>query len=777
MKKIMTKTQVLIIDCQVFQTASWHRGMGKYAKAFLGGIFANHGDYADTQLVFLFNDSLDPNKEAVDYITAECKDAEFIYAPLETPKEPRTENSIQPTIAANKKILNSLLAEKFHDPVSFLILALYLDEVCPVFPDTAHDKLVIYYDSIPYLYYQRYSQFAGFFEHFYMPHTVTVYEATKLLTISETVANDLHIIFGIPEEKICNINGASIPRPSTHIEKVDSLGIKPGKFILMPTGQELRKNNLRAVRAFEQFRAQHNHDVKLVITSSFTDEAQAEYKALSDYVVFSGNVSEAHMMWLFQNCQFVLFPSEYEGLGLPILEAVEQDKPIACSDISVFREMSKTAFSYFDPLNIDSIAETLETMYTSSHDTAALHKSYHGIVQKYTWHNTSLLFREALDRPRLTVSANKKKIAIFCPHPAGFSAIGKVVTESHAWYSQFFDITYYFDVGPNHAIMRPDLLSYLSESHDIESFKPADAERFDAMIYHIGNSEYHLNIIHIALALPGYVILHDTFLDGAYANLLEEGYMTAQRIGLEKSLDDLVPSLTEEGQRRSASLTSIVNNQLGVVTHSEYARTAVKDKLLQSTTRLKKINLPVDTPIFPEIVHGNGSQLNIAFAGIIAKVKGTDIIEDIAVSEEFANCNIRIFGYSAVEPERLEALRSLPHVTLITNPSDHEFQKLMSDTDILINVRLAYKGETSLTTLEAMRYGVAVLVRDFGWYGELEAGSVLTVNSPAATIKVLRELLADPEKLASIKRQALSYMERSFSHRQYAEEMYGFITE
>lgn len=767
----------LVIDCQVFQTASWHRGMGKYSLAFLGGLFQQKELLEDYKLYFLFNANLEKRTEVTGFISEHYAGATYLDIDLRVPKEPRTENSVAPVIAVNKDLLAVAMDKKFgSSSYAFLILALYLDEVCPVFPDEAADKLMIYYDSIPYLYHQRYGQFAGFFSNFYMPHTATVYEATKVLTISKTVANDLHLVFGIPENCIYNIDGASIPRGDHKPEKPD-IGIAAGGFILMPTGQELRKNNTRAVRAFEKFRALNKDNVKLVVTSYFTDEARKELQSYSNHVIFSGNVSEGEMNWLYQKCRFVLFPSEYEGLGLPILEAVEQQKPIACSDISVFREISKIAFHFFDPLNIDAIADTLQVTDEKAKAGELDTKAYKSILSHYSWGRTADAAVAALRATNEIMGVHKKKVAIFCPDPEGFSAIGKVVTESHAWYSRYFDITYYFDRGPNHDEIRPSPLSALAPCFDVDTFSAEDYATFDAVIYHIGNSEYHLNIIHTALAFPGYVILHDTYLSGAYANLIEEGYITNQRLELEKTLDRLLPDLDNEEKPRSSSLTSVVNSQIGVVVHSKYAQNAVKRKLIKNGVVVKQLNLPVDAPIFEDITHASSGRLNVSFAGIIAKIKGTDIIESIAKSPEFLSCNINIFGYAAVEPERLEELKALSHVRLVTNPSDHDFQNLMASTDILINVRMAYRGETSLTTLEAMRYGAAVLVRNFGWYAELPDDAVVKVNEPAESLVALRQLMKDSKTLASVKAEAIAHIRADFSHQAYAAGMYKLIDE
>jgi len=397
------------------------------------------------------------------------------------------------------------------------------------------------------------------------------------------------------------------------------------------------------------------------------------------------------------------------------------------------------------------------------------------LADKYTWERTAELLRQALQTAQARPVIAKKKVAIFCPDPAGFSAIGKVLTESHAWYARYFDITYYFDKGPRHERIRTDLLAYLAPSYSIDEFGAEDCDKYDALIYHIGNSEYHSNILRTALAFPGYVILHDTYLKGAYDNLLEAGYITTERLEAERQLDKLLPDKDKSGRPRSAMLSSVVNNQLAIITHSEFAKRAVRHKLVNHQTVVEKFNLPVDAPIFEDIVHGVGSRLNIAFAGIIAKIKGTDVIEQIALSSEFADCNINIFGYSAIEPARLEELKALPHVNLVTNPNDYEFQKLMADTDVLVNVRLAYMGETSLATLEAMRYGVAVMVRDFGWYSELPDDTVVKVETPEQALAAVQELIRDHKRIQQLKAKALQYMRQRFGHEAYAKSMHELI--
>jgi glycosyltransferase involved in cell wall biosynthesis len=764
----------IYIDAQVFQTAAWHRGMGKYSLVLLMDVIplAKKND----RLTLLFNANLTIPDAIQEYLKS-LKNVEFAHLNLAVPKEPRDEFNIQPVRLKNKQILNEYFNQTNVSSPTFFILALYLDEVCSVFPDGDGKKLLVYYDSIPYLYHERYGQFKGFFDHFFLPHTATVYEATTLLSISNTVANDLKIFFGVPDRKISNIDGASIPKPKVVSVKPSSMeGIN--QFILMPSGQELRKNNARAMRAFRSFVNTTKQDIKLVVTSFFTDEARMQLEEESGgNVIFTGNVSSEELAWLYENSQFILFPSEYEGLGLPVLEAVDENKLVVCSDISVFREISPDAFIYFDPLDEESIKNALITA-TKGDNLPDISSKYAAIKNHYKWSRSARLTYEAFDRKIENQVVKKKKIAILCPDPSGFSAIGKVVAESHSVYSDYFDIDYYFDKGPGHRVVRPNLISYVSEACTAAEFDAEKYDTYDAVVYHIGNSEYHLEIIRSALTLPGYAILHDTYLDGLYLNLREADYISPKRLKLEEDIDKSIANSSNLTQLKSSKLASLVTEQKAVIVHSHYAHDAVNQLFIHEKSRAVKLNLPVDTnSVIADMAHRSEADYKptIALAGIIAGVKGINIIESLAQDPRFSHCLVKVFGFSFAEPEEIQRLALMPNVEVSSNPSDFEFQRNMSKVDILVNVRQHYKGETSLTTLEAMRYGAAVIVKKVGWYDELPSDIVIKVQDNDEVELAVEKLINSPSDLNEISRKAIELVRDSYSHDQYASGMFDTI--
>jgi len=142
-------------------------------------------------------------------------------------------------------------------------------------------------------------------------------------------------------------NGLSLPKP----------------YLLMVGNIKPHKNISKAIKAFLQFRT-HKPEFSLVIVGNAQGLLNAEQmdstqKLIQDGIVCTGHVTQDILEFYYKNCELFLFPSLYEGFGLPLLEAASFNKKICCSDIPPFREISQTHFSFFNPDSIDEICDSL----------------------------------------------------------------------------------------------------------------------------------------------------------------------------------------------------------------------------------------------------------------------------------------------------------------------------------------------------------------------------------------------------------------------------------
>jgi glycosyltransferase involved in cell wall biosynthesis len=746
--------KLLIIDGQIFQTDARDRGMGRYSARFIESLLEqNHYDMA--QLIVAKNSH---NKHPYnEYLHEVFPNLDIVRLDLINTTRVR----IEKVISHNKKEVSNYISDTVgkNYKIDYLIPSPFQEPVVSVFPEGVK-KILIFYDLIPYLYYDQYRKLMNFDN--YLKRFSLLFEADKILTISQSVRDDLMVYLGISSDRIMAIDGAAIRSDESPAKP---LVVIPDKYILMPTSDDPRKNNLRAVLGFEKFRSVQNEDYKLIITSKIHKNERIRLEKFSKNLLFTGNIKEAELDWLYYNCQAVLFVSESEGLGLPILEAVLTNKRVVCSSINVFKEISKDAFYYCDHEDQNSIADAITSALATSNRSVPK-REYQSILKHYNWGQTAKRSIRAIDSTKDRKVRKLPKIAIFIPAPDGLSAVGKFVAEGHPTLSKYFDIDYYAESGQYHEPTRPNYLQYLSNYYPAESFGVNKYMQYEAVIYHIGNSDYHIESIRNSLYLPGYTILHDTNVSEAYRIMFEKGMISSERRDLEEQITTICPS------KMSRCISSVVNNQLGIITHSKYATKATQE-VLSNNVPIKSINL--STYCSSMTKQRDYSKLTIGLAGIIADIKGIQVIEAIANNSLFADCNIKLFGYNYATKGTMNRLRSYNNVTVSTDLTDFDFQNNISKLDIFVNYRMKYQGETSLSTIEAMRQGVVVIVRNVGWYSELPDDAVIKVNSEEEAIEKLLELKSNPDKLMEISNRAILYIQQNHTHRQYAEGIADLI--
>lgn len=97
-------------------------------------------------------------------------------------------------------------------------------------------------------------------------------------------------------------------------------------------------------------------------------------------IIFTGKISDAELDQLYQNASLFVYPSFYEGFGLPLLEAMSYQLPIACSSIPPFHEIAGDSVTYFNPYYLNSFWDNLTSFDFPSH--------YDAILTQYTWKAT-----------------------------------------------------------------------------------------------------------------------------------------------------------------------------------------------------------------------------------------------------------------------------------------------------------------------------------------------------------------------------------------------------
>jgi glycosyltransferase involved in cell wall biosynthesis len=142
---------------------------------------------------------------------------------------------------------------------------------------------------------------------------------------------------------------------------LEGLGITPGRYLLYPANFWPHKNHARLLEALAML-----PDSRLqLVCPGEPDErleglcALASRLGVADRVRFPGYLPAAQLASLFQACRALIFPSLFEGFGLPVLEAMAFDKPVLCSNVTSLPEVVGEAAVLFDPTDPSAIGSAI----------------------------------------------------------------------------------------------------------------------------------------------------------------------------------------------------------------------------------------------------------------------------------------------------------------------------------------------------------------------------------------------------------------------------------
>ncbi len=133
-----------------------------------------------------------------------------------------------------------------------------------------------------------------------------------------------------------------------------------------------RKNTGRVIKAYAMLVAMYGAAVPKLVVSGLDAMARERFRnlvaelGLSDQIVLLGFITEAELVMLFSNCTLVMYPSLYEGFGLPVLEAMACGAPVITSRSSSLPEVAGDAAIFVDPENIKAMSEAMAAVVTDA---------------------------------------------------------------------------------------------------------------------------------------------------------------------------------------------------------------------------------------------------------------------------------------------------------------------------------------------------------------------------------------------------------------------------
>ena len=228
----------------------------------------------------------------------------------------------------------------------------------------------------------------------------TVKRAARVLTVSEF--SRCSILKAYPEldpDKVVVIpNAASGFRTISRElakDKVQQRFAISAPFLLSVGDLQPRKNHIGLIRAFARLIQQYPqfpHSLVLAgqetwFSKSVREAARAS--GVADRILFCGFVSDDDLLNLYNACELSVFPSFYEGFGLPVLEAMACGRAVACSGASALPEVANGAAILFDPYSVDEIARAMADLLLDSELKAHMERLGSHRAAHFSWQKTA----------------------------------------------------------------------------------------------------------------------------------------------------------------------------------------------------------------------------------------------------------------------------------------------------------------------------------------------------------------------------------------------------
>jgi glycosyltransferase involved in cell wall biosynthesis len=207
-------------------------------------------------------------------------------------------------------------------------------------------------------------------------------KAQHIICISEHTRQDVHRQYGVPLEKLTTVWII----PSRNVWREIAVGLQrdllrslglDGPFFFFPAHCWPHKNHARLVQAFARIRGELPGNFRLVLTGRTFPEEHPARTLIRDLqlelqIVHLGYRSPLEIRALFQGCSGLVFPSLFEGYGMPVAEAIIAGRPVACSNTTSLPEIAGNAALTFDPSDVEDIAAKLLQLATDRECRASL---------------------------------------------------------------------------------------------------------------------------------------------------------------------------------------------------------------------------------------------------------------------------------------------------------------------------------------------------------------------------------------------------------------------
>ncbi len=665
-------------------------------------------------------------------------------------------------------------ADVFHitspfEPVS-------LDRILPEgLVDRSTRLLSTVYDIIPAIFPEVYLTERDTTE-WYRGRAELLLSSDRLVAISDATRDDTVRVLGVPPGNVTSIYGGASPQfhpvsTASDLLVEHAMVAVPGlerRYVLVPSGIEWRKNVAGVFEAFSRLAPATRAGLQLVLQCSVTESqredlaAHAAHLGIAGQVLLTGFVSDESLAALYRAAELVVFPSRYEGLGLPVLEARRCGAPVICGDNSSLRELVPDPDARFDATSVDSMAAVMERVLSNPVVLDELRRAE--VPPQFDWaaaaRRMASVYEEELARVRRPARGSRPRVAIVGPVPPEASGIADYLDKLLVPLSERWDVTVLTSIDPSAVRLQADVrVERLSSLEHLERFESP----FDDVIHHVGNSEMHLFQPTFLRQRPGTVVLHDVRLTGLYGQIaLHRPDLLPGGIGA--ALQRMYPGRYLSTVAGGGHLPHEEAVRLGIMMSGEVTQLATR-VLVHSQFAARLVQL--DSGVDAAFVHGVPIQeltpdpseredhLVVSF-GLVAGIKLPEVIIEAVELVRLRDPLATLAFVGPIGPEERERLTAVAaqvgmgeHVTFTGAVDRDEYERWLGRATVAVQLRRWTNGESSGAAAEVLGAGVPMIASRLGAMEELPSDCVTLVPptvGPADLADAIAAVLDQPER-------------------------------
>ncbi len=822
----------LVLDLQGAQGESRLRGIGRYSLALAQAIIRNAGRH---EVILALNgglaDTVEPLRAAFDGLLPQDHIRVWHSPAGIAAARPGNGWLRQAGERLREAFLAGLRPDVLH--LSSLFEGLAADAATSIgLLDSGPPAAATLYDLIPLVHRQTYLKQNPTLERWYETRLDHLRRADLWLAISRSSRQEAIDWLGLPEEWVVNISSAIDDRfrpIALPAERRDDLLGRFGltrPFVMYTGGIDYRKNIDGLIRGFAALPAslRRAHQLAIVCATRPEDRATLERLAAkqglaADEVVFTGFVSDDDLRALYNLCRAFVFPSWHEGFGLPALEAMACGAAVIAADATSLPEVIGRGDALFAARDDQALAAKLHQVLADEAFRDELRRHGPRQAKGFSWDNCARAALDAFERlhaanmlrdgratarpPRHEVdligngprpeerrNGSRPRLAYVSPLPPECSGIADYSAELLPELSRHYQV----EVVVHQAEVNDPWVRANCPIRTAEWFD-ANAERYDRILYHFGNSEFHHHMFGLLERHPGVVMLHDFFLSGVIAHAEWQGWQPhAWSRALYRSHGyPAVKARFEAADAADAVFKypcniAVLQEADGVIVHSDFSRRlatqwygadAAADWALIPHLRVPAVD--IDRKAARQALGLAEDDFVVCSFGFLGRIKlnhrllAAFLASALGKDERcrlvfVGGNNAGAYGADVVDTIRASGCGQRIQITGFASPE--LYRRYLAAADVAVQLRVQSRGETSGTVLDCMNYGLATVVNAHGAMADLPGDCVRQLADgfdDGELAAALEHLWRHPDARRSLGERARAHIRHHHAPRQIAD--------